>query len=215
MMESAMKDIAAESAETDLLLGHVRAGDERAFERLFAQHRAALRRFVALRLDSRLRQRVDPSDVVQETQLEAFQRLPDFLARKPMPFRLWLWKTAYERLLKIRRQHVGTARRSTAREIPLPDRSSLLIAQQLQAAGSSPSQHLARRELVQRVRQAVAQLAEMDREVLFLRFFEGQSYQEVSCVLGVEPATARKRFGRALLHLQKLLFATGLPESER
>jgi hypothetical protein len=42
--------------------------------------------------DPRLRPRVDPSDVVQEAQLDAFRRLADYLQRRPVPFRLWLRK---------------------------------------------------------------------------------------------------------------------------
>ena len=50
-----------------------------------------------------LRARVDPSDVVQEAQMEVVRRMDDYLKRRPMPFRLWLCKTAKERLLNLRR----------------------------------------------------------------------------------------------------------------
>ena len=76
-----MEDLTPDSAETCNLLERVRAGDQDAFNRLFARHRAELRRFVELRLDRKLRRRLDASDVVQETQLEAASRLPDFLQR--------------------------------------------------------------------------------------------------------------------------------------
>src|SRR5262245_64522642 len=75
----AMDEVSADSAETQRLLEQARAGDPGAFEQLFAQYRPYLRRVIALRLDARLRPRVDPSDVVQETELEVFQRLGDFL----------------------------------------------------------------------------------------------------------------------------------------
>src|SRR5205823_12987705 len=119
LWEQVMDEPTPDTAETRDLLEQARASDRQAFERLFAQHRAYLRQSVALRLDPKLRPRVDPSDVVQDTQLEAFQRLPDFLQRRPMPFRLWLRKTAQERLLKVRRHHVEAARRSVAREVAL------------------------------------------------------------------------------------------------
>jgi len=209
-----MDEPARDSSETERMLQQLGAGNEEAFEQLFDRHRSALRHFVALRLDPRLRQRVDPSDVVQETQLEAFRRLPDYLERRPMPFRLWLRKTAYERLLKVHRHHAETARRAVAREVALPDDSSLQLAQQLEATGSTPSEHLAREELIRRVRQAVARLPDIDREILFMHYFEGQSYQDVSCVLEIDPAAARKRYGRALLRLRELLHESGLPESE-
>jgi RNA polymerase sigma-70 factor (ECF subfamily) len=201
-------------AETLELLKRAQAGDGEAFAQLFARHRSDLRQFVALRLDARMRARVDPSDVVQETQMEACRRLPDFLERQPMPFHLWLRKTAYERLLMLRRQHVEARQRAVGREVGLPDRSSLLLAQQLLAAGSTPSQRLGRREMIQKVRKAVAQLGEEDREILLMRDFEGLSYQEVACLLDIEVAAARQRHGRALLRLHQLLAAGGLTESQ-
>jgi RNA polymerase sigma-70 factor (ECF subfamily) len=209
-----MDEQTPESAETDRLLRMAEGGDRGAFEELFGAHRAFLRQFTELRLDARLRARVDPSDVVQETQLEAYRRLTDFLARRPMPFRLWLRQTAQECLSKARRRHLDTARRSVGREMPLPDRSSLALADQLRAGGSSPSERLSRREVVGRVNDAVAGLPEGDRELLLLRNFEGLSYQEIGYLLGIEEAAARKRFGRALLRLRKLLIDGGLLEPD-
>jgi len=100
-----MAQVSPDSSETTRLLEQVRDGDRDAFEKLFARHRPYLRQVVSLRLDPKLRARVDASDVVQETHLEAVRRLPDYLKRRPMPFRLWLRKTAYERLLMIERHH--------------------------------------------------------------------------------------------------------------
>jgi RNA polymerase sigma-70 factor (ECF subfamily) len=209
-----MDELPPDSAETCNLLEQARAGDRQAVDRLFARHQAGLRQFVELRLDPRIRARVDPSDVVQEAQLEALRRLEDYLQRRPMPFRVWLRKTAYERLLMARRQHLGAARRAVGREVPLPDRSSLLLARRFLPAGSTPSQQLQRRELVRRVRQALAQLPDADREILLMRDFEELSYQEAGFILGIEPAAARKRYGRALLRLHKLLSEGGLTGSE-
>src|SRR6266508_7009027 len=101
-----MDELTPDSAEVDALLRQAQAGDPRAFERLFARHRPELRQFVERRLDRGLRARLDASDVVQDAQLEAFRRLDDFLQRRPMPFALWLRKTAFQRLLMLRRQHL-------------------------------------------------------------------------------------------------------------
>jgi RNA polymerase sigma-70 factor (ECF subfamily) len=207
-----MDEIPADSADTQKLLAQVRAGDPQAFERLFAQYRQELRQFIELRLDPRMRARVDASDVVQETQMEVFQRLADFLERQPMPFHLWLRKSAYERLLKIKRHHIDVAQRTIRREVALPDHSSLLLAQQLLASGSTPSEHLDKREIARRVRQALGRLSDPDREILLMRNFEGLSNQEAAQILGIEPATASQRLGRALLRLRKLLLENGLME---
>ena len=89
---------------------------------------------------------MDPSDVVQEAQADLARRLPDFLARRPMPFHLWARKTAYERLLDAHRRHLRRARRAVGREAPWPTASSLAVARPLLARGPSPSQEAEARE---------------------------------------------------------------------
>jgi RNA polymerase sigma-70 factor (ECF subfamily) len=207
-----MADATADSDETRGLLQQVAAGDGQAFDQLLGRHRPMIRHFVELRLDTVLRARVDASDVVQETELEAFRKLPDYQARRPMPFRLWLRKTAFERLVVVRRQHRDAECRSVVRELPLPDRSSDLLARELVARDPTPSQALAHHELVRQIRSAIAQLPDLDREILLMRNFEELDYQEIGCILDIDPATARKRHGRALIRLHKLLLEGGLTE---
>jgi RNA polymerase sigma-70 factor (ECF subfamily) len=209
-----MADVLPDSGETQSLLQHARTGDRRAFEQLFARHRPYLRQLIELRLDPKLRSRVDASDVVQEAYVEALRRLDAYLEEQPLPFRLWLRQIAYDHTLKAHRYHRKTALRAVGREVPLPERSSLALAQQLLAGGSTPSQQLNRRELARRLRQAVAQLPEADREVILMRHLEGLSNQEIGCLLELDPATVSKRHGRAMLRLHKILFEGGMTESQ-
>jgi RNA polymerase sigma-70 factor (ECF subfamily) len=207
-----MTEVKPDSAATCGLLEQVARGDRSALGHLLQRFRARLQAFIGARLDPRVRSRVDPSDVVQEVQLEVTRRMDDFLHRNPMPFHLWVRKTAYERLLKVQRDHRQRARRSVDREVALPDHSSLLLARPLLAGASSPSRQLAAQEFADRVARAVAQLAEADREILLMRHAEELPYEEISCLLEVEPAAARKRYGRALIRLQKVLSDYGLLE---
>jgi RNA polymerase sigma-70 factor (ECF subfamily) len=201
-----MDDVTADDSEALRLLIQAGAGDQQAFEQLLKRYRPSLRAFIELRLGAEVRARVDPSDVVQETQLEAFIRLADYLDRRPMPFHLWLRKTAYERLLKVRRRHLA-AQRSVSREVALPDQSSVLLAHRLKAHTPGPVQQLCRGELAAQIQQALSELSETDREVLLMRHVEELPYEDIGCLLGLEPAAARKRYGRALLRLRKTLFA--------
>src|SRR5262249_57554204 len=79
--------------------------------------------------------------------------------------------------------------------------------------GPSPSQQLEARELAERVSRAVAGLAEADREILLMRHAEELPYEEIACLLEIEPAAARKRYGRALIRLQKVLTDHNLLEA--
>jgi RNA polymerase sigma-70 factor (ECF subfamily) len=203
------------AADTETLLRRAGGGEPEAVRLLFARHRAYLLRVVDLRLDGRVRARVDPSDVVQDALLEAVRRLPDYLLRRPMGFRLWLRKTAHERLLMAERLHLDSARRSVRREVPLPEGSSAGPAgpaRPLAAGGPSPPQQLDRRDGARRVREAVARLAPQDRAVLTLRTFEGLSNQQVAEVLGIAPAAASRRYGRAVLRLRAELARGDRPE---
>lgn len=205
-----MAELQPDSGETCALLEKIGRGDTRALENLLQRYRAELHDFIACQFDPRLRARVDPSDIVQETQIELVRRMDDFLANRPMPFRLWLRKKAMERLLNLRRDHLTRARRSVSREQVLPERSSLLLIRPLLARGPSASQNLQARELAERISRAVARLSDADREVLLLRHAEDLPFEDIACLLDIEPAAARKRFGRALLRLQKILREEGL-----
>jgi RNA polymerase sigma-70 factor (ECF subfamily) len=206
-----MPEVAPDSADTRDLLDRAAARDPEALAALLDRYRPRMLAFVAARLDGRVRGRLDASDVVQEAQLEVARRMDDFLKRRPMPFHLWVRKTAYERVLGAHRDHLRRARRAAGREVALPERSSVLLAGPL-LRGPSPSELLAAREFAARVSDVVADLPDPDREILLMRHVEELPYEEIACLLEIEPAAARKRYGRALIRLQRALEQAGLVE---
>ncbi len=192
--------------DTDALLAQASQGDADAGQRLLARHRDRLKRMVAVRLDRRLLARLDPSDVVQEALAEAARRLPAYLRERPLPFYPWLRQLAQERLDKAYRHHLRAGKRDARREaLPLPDESALELAQRLLGRGSSPSERLARQEVRERVRAALARLPERDREVLVLRYLEQLATREVAEILGIPEGTVKSRHLRALERLRGLL----------
>ncbi len=74
--------------------------------------------------------------------------------------------------------------------------------------------NVAREEVVRKVRDAVANLDDIDREIILLQAFEGLNSSESAQVLGIEPAAARKRYGRALLRMRQRLLDSGLGGSQ-
>lgn len=198
-----------DSDETSHLLVLASQGEGHAVEELLAQHRDEMRRFVDMHMDRAIRGRVDPSDVVQEAQMEMSRRLSDYLTRRPMPFHVWARKTAYERLLNARRDHQA-ARRSVAREACGLDRSSQILADRFLATGESPSQAAAALEQSERIAAVIATLPDADRELLLLRLADDMPYDEIACVLEITSEAARQRFGRGLLRLQAALAKAGV-----
>jgi RNA polymerase sigma-70 factor (ECF subfamily) len=195
--------------DTDQLLRGAEGGDDGARQALLTRHRARLRKMVALHLDHRLAARVDPSDVVQEALADAAARLSDYARRRPLPFYPWLRQLAWDRLIELHRRHVRAGRRSVVREDPdvlrLPDESAAKLAACLADLRSSPSGHVLREELRQRVRQTLGRLAAGDREVLVLRHLEQLSTADAAAVLGIGEGAFKSRHLRALQRLRALL----------
>jgi RNA polymerase sigma-70 factor (ECF subfamily) len=107
------------SDDTSGLVRKAVAGDGAAIEELFARHRAQLSRMIAVRLDPRLKGRLDPSDIVQDVLVEASQKMATELAGNSVEFYPWLRGLAWDRLCRLHRHHVATRKRSVAREEPV------------------------------------------------------------------------------------------------
>jgi RNA polymerase sigma-70 factor (ECF subfamily) len=195
--------------DTEQLLERAGRGESGACQQLLARHRDRLRQMVAVRLDRRLAARVDPSDVVQEALADAARKLAGYLERRPLPFYPWLRQLAWERLVKLHQRHLRTQKRSVTREeraFPgLPDESAQELARRLVSPGTSPSNQVLREELRGRVREALGQLPERDREVLLLRYLEQLSTAEVAAVLEITEGAVKVRHLRALARLRGLL----------
>ncbi len=196
------------TSTTEQLLSRIHAGDQQALNALMNLHREYLRRLVEFQMDPQLRQRIDPSDIVQETQIEVTQRMSEYLRRRPMSFRVWLRKTACQRIGMLRRFHLKARQRSLNREFVLPDSSSLAFAGPL--SDDNPGKGLETQERAELLHSALKHLENLDVEILVMRTFEGLTNQEAAEALGLEPATASKRFGRALLRLKSKLTELGL-----
>jgi RNA polymerase sigma-70 factor (ECF subfamily) len=197
------------NAETEELIARATEGDEEAQQRLLLRHKDRLRRMVAVRMDRRLVARLDPSDVVQEALADAFLKLPIYLRERPLPFYPWLRHIAWKRLLKLHQRHVHALKRSVAREehraFVLPHESAFDLAKRIADPGTSPSTEAARAELSARVRTALAQLSECDREVLILRYLEQLSTRETAAALGITDGAVKTRHLRALQRLRRAL----------
>ena len=106
-------------SESVHLLERIRAGDRRALGELFQQHRDRLRRMVELRMDARLRGRIDASDVLQDGFLDLEKRVDSYLSDPSLPVFLWLRRIVSDRLAMIHRHHLGTRMRDVSQEVSL------------------------------------------------------------------------------------------------
>ena len=91
----------------------------------------------------------------------------------------------------------------------LPDESALELANRLAASGTSPSQRVIRNELRLRVKTALEQLPESDREFLVMRYLEQLPSREIGAILEIGESAVRMRHRRALERLSRLLRRAG------
>lgn len=195
--------------DTTELLQRAADGDRDALGQLLQRDRHRLRRTIALRLDRRLAGRIDPSDVLQEAQLEVVARLPEFLQQSTLPFFLWVRLITMQRLMTLHRRHLNARMRSADCEVSLdqgkPQASSAALAAQLLGQITSPSNAAIRAEMKAQLHQALDQMDPIDREVLTLRHFEQLSTAETALELTISEEAAKKRHLRALKRLKEIL----------
>jgi RNA polymerase sigma-70 factor (ECF subfamily) len=196
----------------EVLVARAAVGDGTALVELFEQHQGRLERMVRLRMDQRLRGRIDPADVLQEVYLDLARRLPEYAAAPTLPFYLWLRLLTGQKLVDLHRQHLGAKMRNAGLEISLqhaavPRASSESLAAHLLGHLTSPSRAAIRAETQLLVQQALNDMDAMDREVLVLRHFEMLSNEETARVLEIKPSAASNRHLRALKRLKEILNA--------
>lgn len=201
-------------ARVSELLRRASAGDVEALGSVLEPYRCRLRRMIALRINRRLQGRVDASDIVQESYIDAARRLGEYTSNPSVPFYVWLRTLAGQRLVALYRLHLGAQARDAGREFTLyrgvmPEATSAALAAQLLGRITTPSHAAIRAERRLRLQEVLNQMDPIDREILALRHFEQMSNGEAAAALGLDKSAASKRYARALVRLKDIL--QGMP----
>lgn len=160
------------------------AGQAECFAALMDRHLAAVRR----RIGSLVRSETDADDVLQDVSLKVWRRLSTFRAESS--FRTWMTRVAVNEALQAYRREQRT-----------PHLQAFGNLDDLVSPGESPHQSLARVEVTQAVRSAVAELPAKYRQVLILRDLEERSAQETAQSLQSTISAVKTRLFRARLML--------------
>jgi RNA polymerase sigma-70 factor, ECF subfamily len=188
-------------------------GDDSAFEELCKKNRPRLRKAVWFGMDKRLMRRVDASDIVQDTYLEAWERWSKYLRERTMPFYLWLRQIARDKIIDLERRHLKAGKRAITREITLPPvGASSIFAARLLSAQSTPSRKLAAAELADLLHSALLKLPDKDRELVLAHQFENLTLGEVAQIFGISEAAAQKRYTRTIERLRLFMRKAGVPQ---
>jgi RNA polymerase sigma-70 factor (ECF subfamily) len=176
------------------------------------RHRAWLAVLARLQVDGRLRGKFDPSDVVQQTLLEAVRAWPQYRGGTEAELASWLRQILARVLSHQARDFLDTRRRDLNREVSIEaalGESSRLLGRAVLAPGTSPSQGAIRHEWEQRLADALSRLPDDYREVILMRNIEGLSHDSAAQRLGRSAGSVRMLWVRALARLRQELGEAG------
>jgi RNA polymerase sigma-70 factor, ECF subfamily len=172
------------------------------------RYRSWLGLLARLQVEPRFRAKFDPSDIVQQTMLEAVRGWPNYRGSTEAELAAWLRKILAHVLLHEMRRFGGAQRRDVSREVSLEQalaESSRLLGDALAAPGSSPSEQAGRHELELRLADALVRIPADYAEVILLRNVEGLSHDEVAERMGRGVGAVRMLWVRALARLRQEL----------
>jgi RNA polymerase sigma-70 factor (ECF subfamily) len=167
-----------------------------------------LRLLARMELDRRLRAKLDPSDLVQQTFLRAHQALGQFRGSSEAELAAWL-RQILASLLERAVRDFGRAKRDLGRErsleASLDDSSARLEAWLAAEDQLSPSQQADRNEQLLRLADALATLPPEQREAVVLHYLEGQPVADIARRLGRSTAAVGGLLKRGLKKLRTYL----------
>lgn len=206
-----MSDLPANLFE---LLSAQRNGDAAARAKVLEPFQPWLRLLAQLQIDGEFQGKFDPSDIAQQTLLEAYRDLPKFRGQSEPELLAWLRQILAHVLAHEIRRLRGTQQRDPAREVSLERslaQSSLRLGAILADGGPSPSQQAVAREQEVRLAEVLARLPEEYREVIVLRNLEELPHEEVARRMGRSVGAVRMLWLRALARLRSEIGDTSGP----
>lgn len=184
-----------------------RQGDESARDRLFAAGRSFAAVIARVQLHRRLETKVDPSDLVQQSLLEAHRGFNDFQGQTPLDWLAWLKQIVTRNVLDADKHYRGAACRDLRRERPpvTADDSNGTVNWSPVDPAPTPSQHLSACERELRLAEAIEQLPDDYRQVILLRNVERLPFDQVASQMDRSRGACQMLWMRAVDQLRTLL----------
>ncbi|MEM9658714.1 MAG: RNA polymerase sigma factor [Planctomycetota bacterium] len=172
---------------TDDLVMRAVEGDSTALEELLLSECDHLVRFLAARLGSRFQGVVDAEDLLQETLLQVVRDVSACRAQSRDAFRRWLFALADHRVRDVTRG-LSRNRRGGGKEPRRLVREGDGVRGEPASARPTPSWFAMRREAAEFVNASVKTLSEQNQSVIFMRYWQDKSLEEMAATLDRSPA---------------------------
>jgi RNA polymerase sigma-70 factor (ECF subfamily) len=190
------------------LIRQARRREPGAIDQLLESYRRYLKLLARTGIDTSLRGKADPSDLVQETFLKAYRHFEQFRGESEAELAAWLRQILARNLADLVRRYRLAEGRQAGRERPLHellDPSARALDRLLADAASSPSKSAQRRELGVVLANALEELPEDQRDVVVLRSLEERDWEDVARQMRRSVGAVRMLWARALRRLQPLI----------
>jgi RNA polymerase sigma-70 factor (ECF subfamily) len=186
-------------------LEKARAGDPLARDRLFAACRSYLGLIARASVEPWMRAKVDASDLVQQTMLDAHRDFTKFHGQTDQEWLAWLRQILNHNACDAVRHYGAAGKRAAKREVQIQGNADDSQGFELPSPGESPSQIALHNERELLVAEAMNQLSEDHREVIILRNIQRMSFEDVAEQLGRTRPAAQMLWMRAMHNLKSLL----------
>ena len=185
------------------LLEAARGGQDDAFGRLFETFRRHLLLVAHRELPHGLRGKLGPSDVVQETAVDAQRAFEGFRGSTAEECFAWLRSILRNNVVDAVRRYELSQKRASGREISLATEAGRRQGGLVELPHGLPDGSAIRHEDADVLARAMARLSGDHHAVLRLRYWEGLSFPEIGQRLGRSPDAVRKLWYRAVERLQE------------
>ena len=189
------------------LLSRARGGDESARDELFTKCRNYVDLVARSQVESWMRAKVDASDLVQQTLLEAHRGFADFRGETEAEWLAWLRQILSHNTHDFIRRFKQTDKRRIQREVRLrsttDDGESFF--HEPPGGDPTPSQVIAEKEREIELADAIAELSEDHQEVIMLRNLQRLPFDEVAARMDRTRPAAQMLWMRAIRSLQQVL----------
>ena len=172
--------------------------------------------FSRSQLTPELLPRATPSDVVQDTFLEAYRDFVQFRGNSPAEFLAWLRRILVRNIVRLVEHHISAQKRDVRKEISLEsiarafDQSTCRLDHVLGVAVKTEADRIESSERVAIVADHLAKLPSQYRDVLVLRHLEELSFEQVAKRMNRTAAATRMLWVRAIDRLRESLYAEGI-----
>lgn len=171
--------------DTEALIKNAQNGDKDAYGKLYKQYYTRIYRYCRLNLYNA----PVADDACQEVFIRAWKALPKFTLKDGGTFQAFLFRIARNLIIDLSRKK---------KEISIEAIGEISKEENL-------IEGIAQKEDIQRVRNAMAKLPDVDRQIIILRYFEEMSHSDIAKIINIKEGALRVRTIRLLKKLKELI----------